>query len=753
MQVLAFGKELLFLAVCLTGLIFVLSVAGVCLRDRRFVVSARVGIYALLILVGGSAACLVHGFLTGQYNNEYIWGYSERALGTPFKVAGLWAGLDGSMLFWTLILCVYAAACAFQHRWSSRHPVGRRLEPYVYVFLSLVIGFFAAVVYYVTNPFAELPLERRLQLSPDGIVPDGRGLNPQLENYWMAIHPPCLYLGLVGFTVPFAFAMAALLAGEMGDYWIKITRRWTLVTWTILTCGVVLGGLWAYEMLGWGGYWAWDPVENASILPWFVGTAFLHSVMVQERRDMLKGWNVFLIILTFFMTIIATYMTRSGVVQSFHAFAEGGVDEFFLPFLIGIAVLGAFLMGLRGRFLRGRHKLESLFSREAAFFFNNLILLALMLTVYLLSMAEKISHDFFLRKFSVREAVYNLVTTPLFLLLLLLTGLGPQLGWVKTSRAVFWKRVLWPGVAGAVVCLALLPYWSYRDTLPPLWGAGGRVASAQTVPENAPAAPQGPAAPAATPAGAATGAPASAEAEPASAGETSGARRFFQRLGPLLMPWIEKCHYYSTLLGIGFSVFIIATVFVELWRSAAARRRFRGESTAGAVLNVVLGNNRRYGGYIVHIGLAILAIGVIWSSNFRVKELLNVRQGELTPISDSGYSVTWVEGKSLPAGNPYSGEAVRFDISKGDRKLVSLWPELRHYPKNIESPQISIPAISRNFVNDYYIHYSWQSQDRRAFTIFVNPLVNWIWAGTVLMLVGGIFAALPMPRRRVGLAD
>ncbi len=707
MEVLEFGRQLLWLAVCLTATIFLLSLYGILRKDRRFVIAARIGFYGLLVLVASSSVCLIHGFLTGQYNNEYIYGYSERSLGTPYKIAGLWAGPNGSLLFWTLILCVYSAVAALQHRWSSRHPVGRRLEPYVYLVLSVVIFFFVIVTAHVTNPFGAFSPEERLAMSPDGIVPDGHGLNPQLENYWMVIHPPSLYIGLVGFAIPFAFSMAALLAGEMGDYWLKITRRWTMVAWTFLTIGVILGGLWAYEMLGWGGYWAWDPVENASILPWFVGTAFLHSIMVQERRDMLKVWNVFLIVLTFFMTIVATYMTRSGVVNSVHAFAGGVVGDWFLWFMLAIAFFAAFVTALRLPSLRGKHRLESFFSREAAFFFNNLILLALCATVYFLSMFEKISHDWFMETRKTGIPVYTMVTTPLFLILLFLTAIGPQLGWVKTSPRVFWRRALWPAVAGVVACAACLPMWIVKDALPSPFAAG------------------------------------------------------------VFDPWlmVDKAHYYSTLLGIGLSVFIVGTVGVEFYRSARSRVRHRGQAPLLAGVQTLIGNNRRYGGYIVHVGLAILAIGVVWSSNFRNRKEMEIGRGQAVEIPDSAYSVEWTGAEPLEGQKPYHGERVDFVIrelvsddnvaraavmgSEEGTIVATLTPEMRTYPK--QDNTISVPAIARGFYNDYYIHYDGRTESTIRLTVFVNPLINWIWTGAVLMLLGGIFAALPLPRRKPGL--
>jgi cytochrome c-type biogenesis protein CcmF len=701
MQVLDLGRHLLLVAVFVNLAIVALALAGIALKDRRFVVSARMGFYALLVLIGGSAGCLIHGFVTGQYNNEYIYQYSERVLATPFKFTGLWAGLSGSILFWTLILSIYSAVAALQHRWSSRHPVGRRVEPYVYVVLSLVLLFFVIMTFYVTNPFQEIPFEKRMtmnpsQISPEGALLDGRGLNPQLENYWMAIHPPILYCGLVGFAIPFAFALGSLMAGEMGDYWVKITRRWTLVVWSFLTTGVILGGLWAYEMLGWGGYWAWDPVENASILPWFVGTAFLHSVMVQERRDMLKGWNVFLVTLTFFMTIVATYMTRSGVVASVHAFSEGSVSKYFIGFMIVILVAGGFLIGYRAPFLRARHRLESFFSREAAFFFNNLVLVALMATVYFMSMFQKISHDFFASELSVGPPAYNIVTTPLFLLLLLLTGVGPQLGWVKTSARLFWKRVLWPAFVGGVASLAALPQWLTHDTLDsPFTDAG--------------------------------------------------------------IDWwnlVEKVHYYSMLAGLGLAVFIIGTVVAEAYRGVRSRTRFRHEGVAQATIRLILGNNRRYGGYLVHVGLAILAIGVIWSANFRVQDEMTIERGKPTPIPNTDLTVSWVGVDPVPSGRPYVGEDYTFEIQHAGVTMATLNPSYRRYNRQ-EVVELRTPSISRNFIYDYYIYSHIHDPGRNTigFSIFVNPLINWIWAGAVIMLLGGLFAALPMPRRRLGLVD
>ncbi|HBO50925.1 MAG TPA: hypothetical protein DD471_02995, partial [Planctomycetes bacterium] len=285
MDVLNFGYSLLWMTVILLAVIASLCLVGIQARDRRYIKSARIGFYVNFILIFAAAGTLVWGFITGCYNNEYIWGYSDKDLPFFFKVAGLWAGLDGSLLFWTLILAGVSALAALQHRWSSLHPSGRHMEPYVYLVLCVILGFFVALAIR-ENPFNAMEPRQAIHLASaynipmdhEGNLLNGKGLNPQLVNYWFVIHPPCLYLGMVIFAIPFSFGMAALISGELGPYWVRVTRRWTMAAWLFLTCGIILGGLWAYRQLGWGGYWAWDPVENASLLPWLTATAFLHSI-------------------------------------------------------------------------------------------------------------------------------------------------------------------------------------------------------------------------------------------------------------------------------------------------------------------------------------------------------------------------------------------------------------------------------------------------------------------------------------------
>jgi cytochrome c-type biogenesis protein CcmF len=729
MEVLELGKHLLVAATVLTCLIFALSLGGLLLKERRLVVASRVGFYALLALVGGSAGCLVYGFVNGTYDCEYVFNYSEKLLPTGFKIAGLWAGLDGSLLFWTLLVTAYSAAVALQHHWSSRHPMGRRLEPYVYLVLSAIAFFFVLITWH-QDPFKGFDLEarmrnselRRIPLDASGSLLDGAGLNPQLVNYWFVIHPPNLYLGLVGFTVPFAFAMAALISGHLGDYWIRIVRRWTMVTWLFLTNGIILGGLWAYRQLGWGGYWAWDPVENASFLPWLTGTAFLHSVMIQERRDMLKGWNLFLILLTFFMTIVATWMTRSGVVQSIHAFAGGDIGEWFQYFLFTIAGVSLFAFFFRYRQLLGTDSIESLLSREAAFYLNNLVLVVIAVAVFFLSFFGKISHDWFAENVT-ELGIFNVVITPFFALLLFLTAVGPGLGWVKTTGTSLRRNF-----AGPIIATIIFTGLFYA-----LLHAKGLLGTPAEV----------------------------------------------------LIPRLKNQHpsaFYPTGLFAALAFFICSTVALEFYRGWKSRIRFRGDDIFSAFFNLVFRQNRRYGGYTVHVGIAILTAGIIGSSMFQVKkERVTLRIGESLQVGP--YTVAPVEERRTEErpGEPYEKDEVLFRVTRAPRGAVAhgqsetsvgtaevlrgapsadgeivaeLWTERRFYPKNVDQPWISEVSIERRLLEDIYIYFSFREPDGRVVVdVYVNPLMMLIYLGWFTMIAGGILAALPISGSRVGLSE
>src|SRR6202140_198910 len=375
-----------------------------------------------------------------DFSIAYIYHHSNRDLPGPYKFATLWSGQEGSLLFWSLLLSAYGLVLRLRHKTDAR------LFAYASAIIAAVQIFFLLLLNFAAHPFALMT----------GTLPaDGAGLNPLLQYPEMVIHPPMLYLGYVGFTVPFAFALGALIMRYPGEKWIRIPRRWTMVTWAFLTCGVFLGAHWAYSVLGWGGYWGWDPVENASLMPWLTGTAFLHSVMMQEKRGMLKTWNMWLIFSTFMLSIFGTFLTRSGVVSSVHAFAQSSIGEWFVAFLAIIFATCLFFYVKNRSHLRTEHKLESLVSRESSFLFNNLLLLGACFTVLWGTFFPVLSEWVQGTKVTGGPPFFNRVNVPVALLLLLLTAVGPLLAWRRTSVESLKRNFLWPAI-GALVTGVLL---------------------------------------------------------------------------------------------------------------------------------------------------------------------------------------------------------------------------------------------------------------------------------------------------------
>ena len=413
------------------------SVAGARRRSRRLVESGVGALYFVTALMTVASAVMVHAFVTGNYAIKYVERYSDAALPLPYKIASYWGGLDGSIMFWVFLLGIFAAIAVYTNR--ERH---RELIPYVVATIAVTEMFFIFLMIVHNNPFSTF-------LTPPPA--DGRGLNPLLQNFYMAIHPPSLYIGFVAMTIPFAFGLAALITGHLDDAWLRAVRRWTMIGWLFLTFGLGLGMLWAYEELGWGGYWVWDPVENAGLLPWFTATAFLHSLMVQERRGMLRVWNVTLVITTFFLTIFGTFMTRSGVVQSVHAFGEDPeLAMLFTIFMVLIATVSFGLVVYRLPLLRSRHELDSWMSREAAFLANNWILLFSAFFVLFATMFPTLSEAVRGERLTVGPPFFNKWMIPIGLTLLLLTGIGPLLAWRKSTVSNLTHQFFWPVTAALV---------------------------------------------------------------------------------------------------------------------------------------------------------------------------------------------------------------------------------------------------------------------------------------------------------------
>lgn len=417
---------------------------GMCLgyiggRQNRgdLVLSAERTVYAVFILILLASLGIVDNFVNDRFEYWYTANYSSRNLFFFYKVSGLWAGQRGSLLFWLLLLCFFSVLAV----WSNQRK-NREFMPYVVgTLMGLQLFFVVVLLFAGVNPFEKL-----------GFTPvDGAGLNPQLQNYWMTFHPPTLYLGFTAFSVPFAFAVAALMNGRLDSRWIQLTRKWILLSWFFLSVGIVLGMRWAYEELGWGGYWFWDPVENASLLPWLTATAFLHSIQIQENRGMLKVWNMSLVILTFVLTIFATFLTRSGLIESVHTFAENTTIAFiFLTFMASIMAFGVVLVLYRLPKLKSENQIESFISREAAFLFNNLMLLAATFAVMWGTLLPLLSEGFMGEQITVGPPFFNRVNIPIGLILLALMGIGPVIAWRRASRRNLKKNFTTPLILGVV---------------------------------------------------------------------------------------------------------------------------------------------------------------------------------------------------------------------------------------------------------------------------------------------------------------
>src|SRR6185503_9862441 len=437
------GYFLILAAFVLASGAFAASIAG-SRRAQRSLVDGGLGLFhTVTAIMGVLSAVIVHAFVVGDFSIKYVLRYSDASQPLFYKLASYWGGLDGSLMFWVTLLATFGSVAVYVNR--ERH---RLLVPWVVAVISLVEMFFLFLMVIHNNPF-----ETYLTTVPT----EGAGLSPLLQNFYMAIHPPLLYLGFVGMTIPFAFGMAALATGQVDDSWLRAVRSWTMMAWLFLTVGLSLGALWAYEELGWGGYWGWDPVENAGLLPWFTATAFLHSVMVQERRGMLRVWNVTLVITTFFLTIFATFMTRSGVVQSVHAFGEDReLARLFTIFMVLIVTFSFGWVIYRLPLLRSRNELDSWISREAAFLVNNCILLFCAFFVLFGTMFPTLSEAVTGQRITVAEPFYNRWMTPIGLVLLLLTGVGPLLAWRKSSVENLRYQFLWPTVTALATLTGIL---------------------------------------------------------------------------------------------------------------------------------------------------------------------------------------------------------------------------------------------------------------------------------------------------------
>ena len=611
--------------------------------NSTLVDSAERAAVGVTLLVTFCMALLVQSFLTFDFSIRYVAVNTNR--GTPFyyRITALWGALEGSIILWCWMVSIYTLIVIARYRRRQRE-----FYPWVLCVMTAVAAFFLLVMSIPAPPFE--------RLTP--IPADGRGLNPLLEDSGMITHPVALYLGFTGFTVPFAFALAALVIGRTGDEWITITRRWTIVAWYFLSLGLLIGGWWSYHVLGWGGYWAWDPVENAAFMPWLTGTAFLHSVMIQERRRMLKLWNVTLIILTFGLTMFGTFLTRSGIIGSVHAFTQGSIGAFFLGFLALVLLTSFSLLARRIDDLRAQGELDSVVSRESVFLLNNLFLVAATFTVFFGTVFPLLSEAIKGAKVSVGAPFFNLVNIPLFLSLLFLMGVGPLIAWRRASADNLRRNFAAPVIAGIVAAGVLR-----------VLGIGNAV----------------------------------------------------------------------VLACMGLVVFVTGTMVLDFARAAGTRRR-HGDGWATATWGLLRRQNRRYGGFVVHLGILVVALGVAGSQAWSLHTETTLNRGESAELG--GYRVRF-DGLRASEESNHVKVTGTFTVSNGRARDEVLKPAKKFYPQ--EQTPIAYVDYRLGFIEDVYVVLGEFAEDGSHATIRlqVNRMVSWLWIGGLVLTLGTLLAILP----------
>ncbi len=646
------GTLSLYLAALLSFCSIFANLWGARTSVGRWVESGTNAAYGVFGCVCLASASLLYALLSRDFNVEYVASYSSSTLPIYYTVAAFWGGQKGSLLFWVFIQCLFSTIVLFQNRFKNQE-----LLPYVTASLMSISLFFLLLLCFVTPPF------ERLSFVPN----EGSDLNPLLQNYWMTIHPPALYLGFISASVPFAFAIGALATRNLGDSWIRTTRRWALASWFFLSLGNLLGARWAYEVLGWGGYWAWDPVENAAIMPWFTSTAYLHSVMIQEKKDMLKVWNMTLVILTFALTIFGTFLTRSGVISSVHSFTQSGLGPYFLCFLSFILIVSIGLLIHRLPYLRSENELDSMLSREAAFLFNNLVLVGLAFATFWGTIFPILSEWVRGVKITVGPPFFNQVNGPLGVMLLLLTGIGPIIAWRRANVESLKRQFSMPLMIGIGFGSALF-LMGYQN-------------------------------------------------------------------------------YYAVLI---FSLvgFVLAGITGEFYRGTRARQAILGENAPRALKQLVSKNPRRYGGYLVHLGVVLIFFGVA-GSFFTVEEQITVHKGQSFGVGR--YELLYL-GITEHDDPHISSKIASVDVSiKGD-KVAVMKPEKRFYKKqNQPTTEVDIRAT---LIEDLYLVLgSYDAPSALAtFQVFINPLLSWIWIGGIVLMLGTCVVMAPSPAERQAFA-
>ncbi|MGM0900038.1 MAG: heme lyase CcmF/NrfE family subunit [Bacillota bacterium] len=635
------GTASIYIGLALAIYSFIILVVGIKTKKQSLINSGKGGVIAVFICTATAVAVLLYLLGTSQFQYEYVSNYTSSELPIGYKLAALWAGNSGSLLLWSFFLTMYTAMIVL-----SRKMKGNPMVPYISAILLVNTLFFFILLGFVAKPFALL----------DAIPTEGRGLNPMLQNPGMIVHPVTLYLGYVGLAVPFAFAMAALILKNVDDFWIKMTRRWTIIAWLFLTLGNVLGGQWAYVELGWGGYWAWDPVENASFMPWLTATAFLHSVMIQERKNMLKVWNISLIILSYALTLFGTFLVRSGVLTSVHAFGDSNLGMYFLIFMAVIVVAALYILMSRYQLLkRSAGEFTSYISKESSFLVNNLLLVGAAFAVFWGTIFPLVSEAVRGTKVTVGIPFFNTVQAPILLSMMFVMAVCPLLAWQRSSKKNLKKNFLLPAALSIIGMVLMVT------------------------------------------------------------------------LG------IQKAW---AVIGYGVIIFLFVTHYLEFYRGVRARRRMTKEPVLIALYKLMIKNRRRYGGYIVHIGIAFIAMGIIGSQNYDTETMKTLKIGESIDVND--YRITYERLDQRAEG---INDIVYADLTvfKNGKRVGTFQPEKIFYG-NWDEPSTEV-ALHSSIVEDLYMVLStWDENGTATFIIKINPMISWLWIGSIMVVIGSMFA-------------
>ncbi|TAK13969.1 MAG: heme lyase CcmF/NrfE family subunit [Anaerolineae bacterium] len=675
---LGYGALVITLLVCLFGT--GAAIYGEVKKQPRWVDSARNAMLLTFPLLTVASIAIITLLVTNAFEVDYVQSVTSRSMPTYLRVTALWGGQPGSLVFWSWLMALFASAATLRD-WRR----DREFLPWVVVVSLVTLAFFLVLIIGFENPFV------RYWATPSGSVVtamfqpngttlytpfDGRGLNPLLRHPGMIIHPPMLYLGFVSLVIPFAFGIAALITGRTDDRWIRLTRRWTLWAWLFLSLGLILGGRWAYDVLGWGGYWGWDPVEVAALLPWLTATPFLHSAMIQEKRNMFKHWNMLLIILTYVLMIMGTFLTRSGVLSSVHAFAQSAIGPIFFAYIVLTLIVSLALLSWRWDGLKSEGTLTSWLSREALFLINNVLFIAILIVCLwglfypILTEAlgvvgqwfPTLAHIFTGQKATVGPIFYERATGPLWAALLLLMGVAPLSAWRASTARTLGKAIWLPTAVSLVGIAAVLVLSDVRGL--------------------------------------------------------------------------------TALLALWLCMFVTAVTLFDFYRSAVARSRAHGTNFLVSLWQLAGRNRRRYGGYVIHLGVVLMAVGIIGIEIFQTETQASLKLGET--LSLGRYSIRYDSLAEFDTDDNRNVARAVVTVFKDGEQLGELYPRRDFF---YESGQpMTIPGVRSSVEDDFYVLLvNWQpiSTQTATFKIYLNPLVNWLWFGAAIFILGTFVAAWP----------